>query len=87
MTGRRHHPPECVHRGASLRQSADMTLTLPNGVTTGREYAIFACALLGECLPTFRCTDDVKQAIGETWVRTDGGDAYGLTSCHGCTQR
>ncbi len=80
-------PPDCIHRGASIRQSAALTLTLPTDATTVRTYAIFACSVYGECLPTFRCTTLHKGAVREAWTRDDGGDAYGLHACRGCDKR
>lgn len=77
----------CIHRGASLRMSAEVVFRMADGQSAGRTYAMFACDVLGACLPTLTCTACSKQAVSEVWSRPDGGDPYALQSCKTCHLR
>lgn len=92
-TQRPHQPPQewkpykkavCIHLGAPTSVAATIECVGCNGKKTTRIFPVFACAKHSECLPGFRCTKVNKDAVRETWVRSDGGDPYKLMLCELC---
>lgn len=76
--------PACQHRGG---WSGELAFVILRGVSDAqRGHAIHACAVHGECLPTFKCTRRSKRATSEEWTRSDGLDGYALRACQGCEQ-
>lgn len=73
---------DCQHRGPWSGELAFVTYV--GATETMRGFAIHACAVHGECLPTFRCTKEAREATAEQWTRSDGGDVDALHACRGC---
>jgi hypothetical protein len=74
---------DCQHRGTWSGQLAFVTYV--GATETMRGFAIHACAVHGECLPTFKCTKEAREATSERWTRSDGGESVPPT-CRGCEQ-
>lgn len=77
------HAP-CRHLLPATGATVSVECTSCGGKKSTAVHTIHACAALGECLPTFVCTNANKQAVREEWARSDGGDAYALHPCRGC---
>lgn len=75
------HPPHrkcpggpCLHLGEPTGESATVLCRTCNKSVVEKQHPIHACAVLGECLPSYQCT---KDALSESMDRE-------IAVCRGC---
>lgn len=72
----------CKHLGQATGSQAAVICKSCNNVETTRLFPIFTCSQFGECLPSYRCTAEDKQAVSSRI--TVNGEPAALATCWGC---